>query len=112
MGFHNQTGGSDLLAIESSEPLMIKVRVKEKARSTVGIGSIQLKDAQSRVVGSFNLRAIPPRAVVETVKLDAPERQPVIDGVAKNLKESYVYPIWHTRRRTPFERVRSAAIST
>jgi retinol-binding protein 3 len=42
MGFHGQTGGFDLLAIESSEPLLIKFRVKEKASSTIGIGSIQL----------------------------------------------------------------------
>lgn len=92
MAFHSQTGGFDLVAIESSEPLFIKFRVKEKASSTVGIGTIQLKDAHSGVVESFNLRAIPPGAVVEDVKLDAPERQRVIDGIAKNLKESYVYP--------------------
>jgi hypothetical protein len=47
MGFHSQTGGFDLVSIESSEPLLIKFRVKEKASSTIGIGSIQLKDAQS-----------------------------------------------------------------
>jgi retinol-binding protein 3 len=92
MGLHNQTGGFDLLAIESSEPLHIRFRVKEKASSTVGIGSIELKDAQPEVVESFSLRAIPPGAVVENIKLDASERQRVIDSVIKNLKESYVYP--------------------
>src|SRR5439155_12947369 len=40
MGFHDQTGGFELLGIESSEPLLIKFRVKEKASPTVGIGSI------------------------------------------------------------------------
>jgi hypothetical protein len=92
LGFHSQTGGFDLLAIESSDPLLIKFRVKEKAGSTIAIGSIQLKDAQSGVVEGFNLRAIPRGAVVENVKVDSAERQRVIDGVAKNLKESYVYP--------------------
>jgi retinol-binding protein 3 len=92
MGFHDQTGGFDLLGIESSEPLLIKFRVKEKASPTVGIGSIQLKDAQSGVVESFDLRAIPPGAAVENIKVDATERQRVIDGVAKNLNEFYVYP--------------------
>jgi hypothetical protein len=43
MGFRDQTGGFQLLAIESSGPLLIKFRVKEKASPTVGIGSIQLK---------------------------------------------------------------------
>ena len=92
MGFHDQTGGFDLLGVESSEPLLIKSRVKEKASPTVGIGSIQVKDAQSGLVESFNVRAIPPGAVVENVTLDTAGRQRVIDGVAKNLKESYVYP--------------------
>jgi retinol-binding protein 3 len=92
MGFHSQTGGFDLLAIESSDPLLIKFRVKENSSSTIAMGSIQLKDAQSGVVDNFNLRAIPPGAVVENLKLDGSERQRVIDGVTKNLKESYVYP--------------------
>lgn len=91
-GFRNQTGGFDLLATETSEPLLIRFRVKEKASPTVGIGSIQLKDAQSASVESFRLRAIPAGAVVENVKLDAAERQRVIDSVASNLKDSYVYP--------------------
>ena len=72
MAFHSQTGGFDLVAIESSEPLFIKFRVKEKASSTVGRGSIQLKDAQSGVVESFNLRAIPPGAVVSRLPASDP----------------------------------------
>lgn len=92
MGFHDQTGGFDLVSIESSEPLLVKFHVKEKAGSTIAVGSIHLKDGQSGVVDSFSLRAIPPGAVVENLKLDAAERQRVIDGVAKNLKDSYVYP--------------------
>jgi retinol-binding protein 3 len=92
LAFHDQTGGFDLLSIESSEPLLIKFRVKEKASATVGIGSIHLKDAQSGVIENFSLQAIPADAVVESVKLDAAERSRVIDGVSKNLKEAYVYP--------------------
>ncbi len=36
------------------------------------------------------LRALPPGAVVENVTLDAALRKKVIDGVAENLKESYI----------------------
>jgi retinol-binding protein 3 len=93
MGFHSQTGGFDFQAIESSEPLLIKFRVKEKASPTIGIGSIQVKDAQSGIVDNFNLRAIAPGAVVENVKLDAAERQRVIDGISKNFKEPTSIPI-------------------
>jgi len=91
MGFFSQTGGFDLLSIESSEPLLIRFRVKEKASPTVGIGSLQLK-SNSTIVENFGLRAIPPGAVVENVKVDAPARQRLIDEVVKNLNEFYVYP--------------------
>jgi retinol-binding protein 3 len=67
LGFRDQTGGFDLLTIDNSEPSLIKFRVKEKAGTTVAIGTIQLKDAQSGVVETFSLRAIPPNAVIESV---------------------------------------------
>lgn len=92
MNFRGQTGGFDLLAIESSEPKLIKFRVKEKASPTVGIGSLQLSDAQPATVENFGLRAIPPGAVVENIKLDTAARQRVLDGVVSALKEYYVYP--------------------
>ena len=92
LSFRNQTGGFDLLAIESSEPLLIKFRVKEKGSSTVGLGSIQVKDGNPPTVENFALRAIPPGAVVENVKLDTAERQRIVDGAASKLNEFYVYP--------------------
>jgi len=92
MEFHDQTGGFDLLSIESSEPLVIKFQVKEKASPTIAIGSIQLKDAQSGILENFSLRAIPANGVVENVKLDSAERLRVIDGVVNNLNDYYVYP--------------------
>lgn len=92
MSFHDQTGGFDLLAIESSEPLLIKFRVKEKGSTTIGIGSIEVKDGDPPTVENFGLRAIPPGAVIENIKLDAAARQRVVHGVESNLKEYYVYP--------------------
>jgi hypothetical protein len=38
MTFRGQTGGFELLGIESSEPKSIRFRVKEKASPTVAIG--------------------------------------------------------------------------
>jgi len=43
-------------------------------------------------VENFGLRAIPPGAMVENVKLDGAARPRVLDGVESSLKESYVYP--------------------
>jgi len=90
--FRSQTGGFDLLAIESSEPLQISFRVKEKASAIVAIGSILLNTAEPHLVDNLGLRAIPPGAVVENIKIDAAERQHVIDSIASNLTEYYVYP--------------------
>ena len=90
--FRSQTGGFDLVSIESSQPLQIRFRVKEKDSPTVALGDILLKPAEPHNLANFGLRAIPPGAVVEDIKLDAALRQQVIDGVASNLKEFYVYP--------------------
>jgi hypothetical protein len=92
ISFAKQTGGFDLLSIESSEPLVITFRVKEKASTTVAFGSLQLKATQPAMVESLSLRAVPAEAVIENIKLDAAERQRVIDGVAAKLTEYYVYP--------------------
>lgn len=92
LSFRGQTGGFDFLGVESSEAKAIRFRVKEKASPTVAIGNIQLNDAQPPTVESFGLRAIPPGAVVENIKLDAAERQRALDGVASKLKEYYVFP--------------------
>jgi hypothetical protein len=90
--FQAQTGGFDLLSIDSSEPLQIKFRVKEKASPTVALGNLLLTPAEPHTVANFGLRAIPSGSVVEDVKLDAAMRQRVIDGIAAQLTESYVYP--------------------
>jgi len=92
MGFRKQTGGLDLLAVESSEPLLIKFKVKEKAGMTVAFGSIQVKDGQPPTVEHIDLLAVPPDAVFEDVKLDGVRRKLVIDGVDAKLTEFYVYP--------------------
>jgi hypothetical protein len=92
LALHNESGGFELFAIESSEPLSITFRVKERASSRIGIGSLRVNDAEPPVVQTFELRPIPPGAVVENIKLDATTRERVIDGVATNLKEFYVYP--------------------
>src|ERR1039457_2248504 len=81
MSFRNSTGGFDLLAIESSEPLQIRFRVKERGSNTTALGNLVVKDGQPPTVDTFGLRALPPGATVEKVTLDAVLRQQVIDGV-------------------------------
>jgi retinol-binding protein 3 len=90
LGFRNQTGGFELIGIESSEPLHLRFRVKEKGGPTTALGNLLVKDGQPPTVATFGLSALPPGAVVENVTLDAAERKRVIDGISDNLKEYYI----------------------
>src|SRR5277367_4346341 len=92
ISFRNQTGGFDLLSIESSEPLHIRFRVKEKGGPTTALGNLLVKDGQPPTVGTFALRALPPGAVLENVTIDASMRKKVIEGVDTNLIEFYIEP--------------------
>src|SRR6202035_729751 len=75
ISFRNQTGGFELLSIESSEPLHIRFRVKEKAGPTVALGNLLVTDGQPVMVATFGLRALPPGAVLLNVTMDAAERK-------------------------------------
>ncbi len=90
VSFRNQTGGFELLSIESSEPLRIRFRVKDRGGPTIGLGSFLVKEGQPPTVATFRLRALPPGAVLENVVIDEAERKKVIAGVNSDLKEYYV----------------------
>src|ERR1700730_13303820 len=74
MSFRNQTGGFELIRIDSSEPLHVRFRVKEKDGATTALGNLLVKDGPPRTVVTFGLGALPPGAVVENVMIDAAER--------------------------------------
>ena len=90
MGFRSQTGGFELIGIDSSEPLHVRFRVKEKGGPTTALGNLLVKDGQPPTVETFGLSAMPPGAVPENVTIDAAERKKVIDGVGDVLKEYYI----------------------
>src|SRR5215469_1235180 len=85
IAFRNQTGGFDLLSIESSEPMHIRFRVKEKGGPTTALGNLLLKEGKPPTVETFGLRALPPGAVPVTVTLDVPLRKRVIEGIKADL---------------------------
>jgi hypothetical protein len=91
MSFRGQTGGFDLVAILNSEPSAIKFKVKEKGSSTVAIGYLRMKDGQSTMVESLGVRAIPPDAKEEEVKLDGAERERIVEAASAKLSAYYVY---------------------
>src|SRR5580698_8826966 len=90
LSLRGQTGGFELIGIESSEPLHLRFRVKEKGGPTTALGNLLVKDGQPPTVVTFGLSALPPGAVVANVTVDAAERKKVIDGVADVLKEYYI----------------------
>jgi retinol-binding protein 3 len=90
IGFRGRTGGFDLLSIESSEPLQIRFRVKQRNGDTTAIGDLLVKDGNPPTVVSFGLRALPPGVTPVNVVLDAALRKRVIDGIESDLTEYYV----------------------
>ena len=90
LSFRNGTGGFDLLSIESSQPLHVRFRVKEKGSETTALGNLTVKDGQPPTVDIFRLRGLPPGVVLVDVTLDAALRQKVVEGIASNLNEFYV----------------------
>ncbi|KAA6463348.1 S41 family peptidase [Acidobacteria bacterium AB60] len=90
LAFRGVTGGVDLLSIESSEPLHIRFRAKDRNSAIIGLGNLIVKDGQPPTVQTFGLRAMPPGVEVENVVVDAALRQKVVEGIATNLNEFYV----------------------
>jgi hypothetical protein len=92
VSFHEETGGFVLLGIESSEPLHIRFRVREKNSSTTALGNLVVKDGNPPTVETFGLRAIPPGVTPVNVTLDAAMRAKVIAGIDEDLAKYYIDP--------------------
>ncbi len=92
VSFHKETGGFVLLGIESSEPLHIRFRVREKNSSTTALGNLLVKDGNPPTVETFGLRAIPPGVTPVNVTLDEAMRAKVIAGIDENLTKYYIDP--------------------
>jgi retinol-binding protein 3 len=90
LGFRGQTGGFELIGIESSEPLHVRFRVKEKNGPTTALGSLLVKDGAPPTVVTFGIGALPPGVTVENVTVDAAMRKRVIDGISADLMEYYI----------------------
>ena len=94
VAFREQTGGFDLLGIDTNDKLHIQFRVKEKVSPTNAVGRIEVKDAEPAQVVTFSLRAIPPGMTAADMnpKIDAATRARVIEGAIASLNEFYVFP--------------------
>ena len=90
IAFHEQSGGFDLLSVDSIAPDHLGFRVKERASPTVAIGTLVLTAGPSLTVQVFGLHAIPPGEAESPVVLDRAYRRRVIDGIRSDLDQFYV----------------------
>jgi len=90
LSFRSQTGGFDLLSIESSEPLHIRFLVKGRSDGITALGSLILNDSQPPRVANLSVRALPPGVKPENVVVDSDLRKRVIDGVNADLDKYYI----------------------
>lgn len=91
MSFSSQTGGFDLLSIESSEPLHIRFLVKGRSDGITALGNLILNGSQPPTVVNLSVRALPPGVKLENVVVDSDLRKRVIDGINANLEKFYVH---------------------
>ncbi len=90
--FESQTGGFNLLSIESSAPDLITFRVRGRTDNITAFGSLKLSSLDPPKVKSMSIRALPPGVEAENITLDAASRQKTIDAVSRRLTDFYVYP--------------------
>lgn len=92
LAFRAETGGFTLLSIEASAPAAISFRVKGRTDNRDAFGNLQLASIDPPKVKSWNIRALPPGAILDSKPLDAAARQQTVDAVARQLTAFYVYP--------------------
>lgn len=89
-----ETGGFDLVAIETSQPRSITFVVKEKASPAEQVGFLRVADADPAVIESFALVVIPPgmKAADIRTEIDAETAARIVEALGKTLNAQYVYP--------------------
>ena len=90
ISFRSQTGGFDLLSIESSEPLHIRFLIKGRSDGITALGNLVVKSTQPPTVATFSVRALPPGVKPVNVVVDADLRKRVVDGINADLDEFYI----------------------
>ena len=91
ISFRSQTGGFDLLSIESSEPLHIRFLVKGRDDGITARGNLMVNDSKPPKVTNLSVRALPPGVKPVNVVIDSNLRKQVIDGVNANLEKFYIH---------------------
>jgi hypothetical protein len=90
ISFSGQTGGFDLLSIESSEPLHIRFLVKGRSDGITALGNLIVNDSKPPTVVNLSVRALPPGVKPVNMAVDSNLRKQVIEGVSADLDKFYI----------------------
>ena len=89
--FSSQTGGFTLASIVQSTPDKLSFLVHGRGDSVDAYGILQLASTTPPRVKRIGIRAIPPGAKLDDIRLDEVTRQKTIDAISERLTEYYVY---------------------
>lgn len=92
LGMRRQTGGFDLVSVETNEPLLVAYVVRERKSPTTALAVLELKEGERPVIRTANVLAIPEGASVGSFRVDARTRKQVIDNAIAKLDSNYVFP--------------------
>ena len=92
LAFRRETGGFDVVSVETNEPLLVEYVVRDRARSTTALAVLDLKAGDPPVIRTANVLAIPQGGSVANFRIDAATRKRVIEGSIAKLDSSYVFP--------------------
>lgn len=94
MQFRKLTGGIDLVSVEKSDRLELRVVVKDRATPTTGVGWFKITDTAPPAIVTLRFIAIPLGATAADMdrKLDGNTRARVLDAIVAKLTDLYVYP--------------------
>jgi hypothetical protein len=90
--FRRETGGFDLVSVETSEPRRVEYVVRErKDGKTTALAVLELRDGEP-VIRTATVLAIPNDGSLASFRIDAAARKRVIDNAIAKLDSNYVFP--------------------
>jgi Peptidase family S41/N-terminal domain of Peptidase_S41 in eukaryotic IRBP len=90
--FIADTGGFALISIVDSKPAFISFRGKHKGDGREFFSTFELASTDPPRVKDWTIHIIPPGATINSAPLDAAARHKVIDSIATDLTDFYIYP--------------------
>ncbi len=97
LGFREQTGGFDLIAIERSTPQHIEFILRERKSPMTAYGVIDVSAAEPVRVTARRFQPLGPNVVAAALRVDAPWRAQTLATIAALLDTFYVSPDVATR---------------